>query len=73
MKFGAAAQPRKLRLIRMLMKREMELEEVAKRVRMPKGIVESLLKELVRDGLLVEEEGVYKVTKEGKKVLKNLS
>ncbi len=72
MKLGAAAQPRKLRIMRMLMKGEMSADGVARSVRMPKQVVESLLRDLVRDGLVAEEGGVYRITEDGEKALKSL-
>ncbi len=72
MKLGAAAQPRKLRIMRMLMKGEMSADRVAKSVRMPKQVVESLLRDLVRDGLVAEDGGVYRITEDGEKALKSL-
>jgi predicted transcriptional regulator len=73
MKAGAAASnPNKLRILNVLMKRELSVKAISKSVRMPEIAVTSLINELVKDGFVEESEGVFRITEEGKKALRDL-
>ena len=73
MKAGAeASNPNKLRILNVLMKKELSAKAISKSVRMPEVAVTSLINELVRDGFVEEIEGVYRITEDGKKALREL-
>lgn len=73
MKLGSlASNPNKVRILNLVLKKELTLDSIAKAVRVPKIALTSLLNEMVKDGFIEEKEGVYRITEEGKKALKNL-
>ncbi|MBO8179632.1 MAG: hypothetical protein H0Z19_04015 [Archaeoglobus sp.] len=73
MKAGSlASNPNKLKIMNLLIKRELTKEKIVKSTRMPGNLVNGLLDELVKDGFVEEKEGVYSATEEGKKALKSL-
>ncbi len=72
-KIGSAiSNPNKIRLLEILMKREIEVSRAAKLMRMPEISVSKLVEELMSDGLVSEKEGLLSITDDGKKVLKSL-
>jgi predicted transcriptional regulator len=73
MKVGSiASNPNKLRIMNLLLKKDMPVKSIAKAVRMPEVALKTLLNELVKDGFVEEKEGVYRITSEGEKALKSL-
>ena len=73
MKAGSiASNPGKLKIMNLLVKKELEAERIAKSTRMPLNVVSGLLEELERDGFIKREEGRYRATEEGIKALKTL-
>lgn len=73
MKAGSlASNPNKLRLMEVLLKGDMNEEELLKKIRLPAKTIESLLGELIEEGLVVLSENVYRMTEEGKRALKSL-
>ena len=71
MKIGSlASNSNKLKIMNLLMKKELTKEKIAKSTRMPGNLVSGILDELVRDGFVEEKEGVYSATEEGKKPLR---
>ncbi len=67
-----ASNPNKLKIMNLLLKKSMNLEKIAKSMRMPVVAVSGLLSELVSEGFVEEKNGVYEVTKLGEKALKSL-
>ncbi len=73
MKAGSiASNPTKLRIMKILAKKSTDLHGIARATRLPEVSVRGVLDELVKDGFVRDEEGVYTITEEGIKALKVL-
>lgn len=73
MKIGSlASNPNKLRVLEFLLKGDMNKEGIAKKIRIQKNTIDSILSELVAEGFVTLSGSVYKITEEGKKALKSL-
>ena len=72
-KIGSAiSNPNKIKILEILMKRDADLSRISKLMRMPEISTSKLVKDLVDNGFVLESEGVFKITEEGKKALKSL-
>ncbi len=73
MKLGSlASNPNKLRVMNLLLKKSLELNAIAKAIRLPKNALKSIIDELITEGFIEEEGGYYKITDLGKRTLKSL-
>jgi predicted transcriptional regulator len=73
MKAGSlASNPNKSRLMEVLLKGEMNGDELLRKIRLPQKTVESLLSELLSEGFVTLSGNVYRITEDGKKALKSL-
>ncbi len=73
MKAGSiASNPNKLRIMKILAKKSLNLHEITKATRLPDVSAKGLIEELVNEGFVEESNGVYKATEEGIKALKAL-
>ncbi len=73
MKAGSlASNLNKSRLMEVLLKGDMDEEELLRKIRLPQKTVESLLDELLSEGFVTLSENVYRITEDGKKALKSL-
>lgn len=73
MKAGSlASNPNKPRLMEVLLKGEMNEEELLRKTRLPAKTIESLLRELIEEGFVIRSGNAYKITEEGKRALKSL-
>lgn len=67
-----ATNPNKVRLLEVIAKKEQRIEEVAKKARIPIQTVNSLLSELVEDGLVLREGEVYRISEKGLKAIREI-
>jgi len=73
MKAGSiASNPNKLRIMNLLIKKELNVDGIAKSTRLPPNLVKGLVGELLKEGFIGEKEGLYFATDEGKKAMKTL-
>jgi len=73
MKAGSiASNPTKLRIMKILAKKDLDLHGISKATRLPEIPVKGIMDELVKDGFVKDEGGVYRITEEGIKALKTL-
>ncbi|RLI79969.1 hypothetical protein DRP05_01955 [Archaeoglobales archaeon] len=66
------SNPNKIRIVDLLKSKEVSKESIAKSTRIPLKMLERLLNELKKDGIIEEEEGIYKLTELGFDVIKDL-
>jgi len=62
-----ASNPNKVRLLELILKGAIEREEIAKKVRLPRPTIDSLMNELISDGFVKLNGNVYEITEEGEK------
>jgi DNA-binding transcriptional regulator LsrR (DeoR family) len=67
-----ASNPNKVRLLELILKGAIEREEIAKKIRLPRPTIDSLMNELISDGFVKLNGNVYEITEEGEKALKSL-
>ncbi len=73
MKAGSiASNPNKIKIMNLLVKKELSIDRIVKATRLPVRSVKSLVEELIKEGFVEEKEGIYSATEEGKKALKSL-
>mgnify|MGYP002331874987 CR=1 FL=1 len=73
MKAGSiASNPNKLRIMNLLVKKELNVDRIVKSTRLPPNLIKGLIEELLKEGFIEEKEGFYFATDEGKKALKTL-
>ncbi len=64
------SNPNKIRILNSIKRKKSDIKSISKSVRLPEKILESLLRELIKDGFVEEREGMYGITEEGLKALK---
>ena len=68
-----SSNPTNVRILELLRKREgVDLKTISKFTRIPQVTVKTVMEELKRRGLVVEEEGIFRLSDEGLEVLKRL-
>ncbi len=73
MKIGSiASNPNKIRIMNLLLKKEMSLKQIAKSTRMPEISLKTIIDELVKDGFVESTDKGYIITESGKKALKSI-
>jgi predicted transcriptional regulator len=73
MEYGSiATNPNKMKLIQIIAKKEQNLKNLAKKIRMPVQTAKSLLEELMEEGLIIKEGEVYKLSEKGEKAIKEI-
>ncbi len=73
MKAGSiASNPTKLKIMKILAKKDLDLRGISKTTRLPEVSIKGIVSELVKDGFVEDEDGVYRATEEGIKALKTL-
>jgi len=67
-----ASNPTKLKILNLLAKKELELDKMAKNIRIPLKVMKGLVEELERDGFVERVDKVCRITEKGIKALKSL-
>ena len=66
------SNPNKIRIVEVLKSKEVSKEAIAKSTRIPLKMLERILNELIKDGIVEEKDGIYKLTELGFSVIKDL-
>ena len=65
-----SSNPIKMRVLELLKKRdEVDIKVISKSIRVPKFLLEPILNDLKREGFIVEENGLFKLSPRGLNVL----
>lgn len=67
-----ASNSTKLKILNLLAKKELELDKMAKNIRIPLKVMKGLVEELERDGFVERVDEVCRITEKGIKALKSL-